>query len=107
MKFTDEDIAFMDSLNNTGVIESNIYFTAKHSQYMRNLDRNLLVNLEAIFKRVFNQPKFSLCYHCSKDVMSLVLKLYGELDKEKVMRESIAGMVEETVSDNVKKKIKK
>ena len=76
MKFTDEDIAFMDSLNNTGVPESNIYFTAKHAQYIRNLDRAKVVALEAIYRRVFGQPKYSLCYHCSNDVMKLVLKLY-------------------------------
>ncbi len=106
MKFTDEDIAFMDSLNNTGVIECNIYTTAQHG-HIRGLDRNLKIKLEQIYQRVFSQPKFSLCYHCGNDVMNLVLKLYGELDKHKALTASIQTMVEETVSEKPKNEKKK
>lgn len=82
MKFTADDIALMDALNNTGVVESNIYTTAQHG-YMRNLDRVRLKGLEAIYKRVFNMPNFALCYGCGGDVMKMVLELYRELDKQK------------------------
>ena len=81
MKFTKEDVAFMERLNNTGIVESNIYVTAQHG-YMRNLDREKLKGLEDIYRRVFNAPKYNLCYTCSNDVMKMVLELYRELDKQ-------------------------
>lgn len=84
MKFTAEDVAFMDSLNNTGEVSSNIYFTAKHAGYMRNLDRDKVKRLESIYKRVFDLPKFSLCYHCQNDVMKMVLKLYDAQAKQSI-----------------------
>ena len=82
MRFTEADRSFMESLNNTGVVASNIYFTAKHAGYMRNLDRDKVKGLEAIYKRVFDLPKFTLCYHCGNDVMKLVLRLYDALEKQ-------------------------
>lgn len=82
MKFTSEDIAFMEGLNSTELpAESRIYLTSQHG-YIRNLDRDKLKGLEAIYQRVFNLPKFALCYTCNSDVMAMVLGLYRELDKQ-------------------------
>lgn len=89
MKFTTADNTFLDSLNNTGVVASNIYFTAKHAGYMRNLDRDKVKQLEAIYKRVFDQPKFSLCYHCNGDVMKMVIRLYDAQAKEAIEPELV------------------
>ena len=82
MKFTQADIDYLNLLNNTGTDSSNIYLTAQHG-YMRNLDRPVLKNLEAIYKSAIN-PKFTLCYHCGKDVIKMVLALYRELEKNPV-----------------------
>lgn len=79
--FTDEDIAFLDSQNNTGLPESNIYLTSKHG-YIRNLDKSVKKRIEDIIQRVIN-PRFILDYYCGDCVKKAVLQVYGKLDEHK------------------------
>lgn len=81
MKFTQEDVQFMEALNSKDLPEeSRIYLTVKHG-YIRNMDRDKMQRLEQIYHRAISD-KFHLCYHCNNDVMQMVRELYQELEKE-------------------------
>lgn len=82
MKFTKEDVDFLDSLNSTTLPEeSRIYLTAQHG-YMRSLDSANLKRIEAIYKSAFD-PKFVMCYYCRHEIMKIVIQVYRALDKQK------------------------
>lgn len=87
-EFIQEDIEFLQSLNNSPSPEWNIFVTVEHG-YCRNLDHHILQHLENTYKRTIN-PDFVLCFHCSNEVLSMIVDLKAAYEQYMSRQQAVA-----------------